>query len=1070
MAEALVIAAECILTKVVSIAANEIALALGYKKKLETLHEIVDLICAKLRDAERQKETEAVTVWMKHLKHAVGEADDVLDEVHYEMLRSEVNKRDRIARKVPSLPSLKKFSFRREIGHQIENISKKLLQINKQASLLGLQNAHFASVPDCINRETDPYLDEFEVVGREDDELHIIQLLTQPREDEKLTIVRIVGMGGIGKTTLAKSIYNDPKIEQHFDVRAWLCVSVKVDINTLLAKIYESFSGEECKSRTRVNLITNLRKQLGSKKYLLVLDDVWDEERAHWDDFRSCMLKVNSPNGCGILLTTRNLEIGIKAMTDDFRALQGLSHDHCWSIFKERAFGQSPLPELEEIGHDIVKKCRGLPLLVNVIGGMLRNYNDKEKWLSIKDNKVWDLEEVGDRVQNSLKLSFDNLPNSSVKRCFAYCSIFQKNKVMKKEELIQLWMALGLVQADESRNKEMEDVGNDIFQILVNNSLLQDVKRDEYGCITSCTIHDLVHDLSLSLSKHESLCLVSPTGDDTVCIPQVKHLVVDQYNLRINMSFKKLISMVSKKDMPARTLHTLFFKGEVESTISFQQLKCLRILKFNGCKIKNIDDSIGELVHLRYLDLSNTQINSLPKSLCKLYHLQTLKLCGCYRLKEFPKDMRNLISLRDFEFQESIPIHNVGQLTSLRTLPSFGVSTEKGHQIEELGHLKHLSGKLRIYNLEEVRSKEDALMADLSGKKNLDKIEFIWSKDKGANRNDKDVLEGLQAPKNVKSLIIENFYGDNFPAWAIKMNINLEGKQTPLNKLVDIKLSGCCCLNLPILENLPLLRNLVLRNMDNLTCLSSSLGQDANVTGPIKPLSPSLKLLKLRNMKRLEKWIDGATNNSTMISPVLEKLYISECPKMVLLDENYSHPLISLELRLCDNLVTFNSIYGLTSLKSLVIDRCHNLLGVPDLHNQSRSLRRLEITDCYGLTSLPSGFDYLGLLRLEIGPFSSTLDSFPSLQGIEKSMNRLHTLQLRGWPHWDSIPEEVKHLTSLTFLIMFGFGLRELPVWLANMSSIRLMMFDECWGLDKETVKGGAPREAEDVILNGEIV
>ncbi|CAH1429419.1 unnamed protein product [Lactuca virosa] len=723
MAEALVMAAEGILTKVVLVAANEISLALGYKKKLDTLHQTVDLICAKLRDAERQKGTEAVIVWLKHLKQVVGEADDVLDEVHYEMLRSEIKKTDRIARKVLSLPSLKKLSFRREISHKIENISKKLLQINKQANLLGLQNEQFTYVPDTLYRETDPYLDEFQVVGREDDELHIIQLLTQPRKEERLTIVPIVGMGGIGKTSLAKSIYNNTKIEQHFDVRAWLCVSVKVVINTLLAKILESLSGEECKSQTRVNLITNLQKYLGSKRYLLVLDDIWDEERAHWDDFRSCMLKVNPKSGSGILVTTRILEIGTMAMCEDSRVLQSLSDDHCWSIFKERAFvvGQSPLPELEEIGREIVKKCHGFPLLVNVIGGMLRNYNNKEKWLSIKDSKVWDLEAAGDRVQNSLKLSFDNLPNYTVKQCFACCSIFQKDKVIKREELIQLWMALGFVKADETRNKEMEDVGNEIFQILVSNSLFQDVKRDEYGYITSCSMHDL----ALSLSKHESLCLVSPKSDDIVRIPQVKHLIVNKYsedNIRINISFKKLISMVFKEDTTARTFHTLFFKGEVESTISFQHLKCLRILKFNGCKLTKIDDSIGELVHLRFLDLSNTQINVLPKSLCKLYHLQTLKLCGCYRLKELPNDMRNLISLRDFEFRENIPIHNVGQLTSLRTLPSFGVRKEKGHQIEELGRLKHLSGKLCIFNLEEISNKEDALSADLSKKKNLYKI------------------------------------------------------------------------------------------------------------------------------------------------------------------------------------------------------------------------------------------------------------------------------------------------------------------------------------------------------------
>lgn len=162
------------------------------------------------------------------------------------------------------------------MGHKIENISRKLVEINKQANDLGLQNEQPPGpVPGSLN----PYFEEFKIFRRENDEQRIIQLLTQLRKEETLTIVPIVGMGGVGKTTLAKSIYyNNPKIEHHFDVQAWVCVSVKSNVNALLAKIYKSLAREECKSQMRVNLITNLRNKLGSKRYLLVLDEVWNEE------------------------------------------------------------------------------------------------------------------------------------------------------------------------------------------------------------------------------------------------------------------------------------------------------------------------------------------------------------------------------------------------------------------------------------------------------------------------------------------------------------------------------------------------------------------------------------------------------------------------------------------------------------------------------------------------------------------------------------------------------------------------------------------------------------------------
>ncbi|KAL7611554.1 hypothetical protein Lser_V15G05603 [Lactuca serriola] len=976
MAEALVtIAAEGILKKVLSIAAGELAIAWGYEEKLTSLHRTLDLIRAKLRDAEQKKESEVVMVWLKQLKDVVGEADDVLDEVDYEMLRRQIKKQDQITRKVMCLPSLK----------------------------------------------------------RDNDKLHIIELLTKSRKEEKLSIVPIVGMGGIGKTTLAKSVYNDKKIEQHFDVKAWLCVSVKVDINTLLAKIYESLDKKKPTSDLRTNLIGSLNEQLTSKRYLLVLDDVWIEERPYWEEFRSCMLNVSSQNGSGILVTTRKLEIGTHDMHMDSCLLKGLSDDHCWDIFRERVFvaGTSSSLELEEIGHEIVKKCGGLPLLLNVMGGMLAHYNDIEKWLAIKNSKVWDLEEERDRVQKSLELSFDNLPNSI--------------------------MALGLVQADEERNKEMEDVGNDIFQILVSNSLFQDVERDEYGHITRCSMHDLVHDPSLSLSKHESLCLEDATNDDIACMPQVKHLAFYQ---KQNIKLVAEVSMFIERNTEARTLHTLFIEGEVDMKFPFQRLKCIRILQLKCYLIRELDDSIGRLVHLRYLDLAYTRIRVLPESIGKLYHLQTLKLSD--DIEQFPEAMRNLISLRYFQCDKNIPTNIVGQLTSLQTLPCFIVLKRKRHGIEELRHLNNLSGRLCISKLENVRSKEDAVKADLSRKKNLYDIELEWSRDCGGdNKNEKDVLEGLQPPRDVKKLEITRFYGDNFPEWVMKMAIDIEGKWTPLDKLVSITLYDCrSYLSLPTLEHLPHLQNLLLIQMDSLTCLRSS-----DVTGSTKPLSLSLRSLGLYFLERLEKWIDGEPNSSKTISPVLEKLDIYVCPNIICLDEYHPHPLVSLRISQCTGLVSIKSIQGLTSLECLEIFMCPSLSNIT---NQCHSLKTLSINNYDKLTSLPHGmFNCFAFLNeLTLGLFSKELDSFPSLQGIEKLSNHLQLLELRGWDHWELMPEELQHLTSLTLLCINRFGIKELPMWLTNMSSIQELRFNNCKGLNKEAVRRGVPREATNVRLN----
>ncbi|PWA68203.1 Cc-nbs-lrr resistance protein [Artemisia annua] len=1049
MAEALLtVAAEGILNKALSMAANEVAIALSYENKLTKLHKTLKMIRAKLSDAEGKKSTHAVKEWMDQLESIVDEADDVLDEVHYELLRREVKKRyqGNNARKIPSFLNFKKFLFKREMGHKIENVNTNFSHICEQASKLGLENENIEQAGNSHRSSTVPGLDEFKIVGRENDQLRIVELLTNSREVERLTIVPIVGMGGIGKTTLAKSVYNNPIIKESFDIRAWLCVSVKVEVDTLLANIYESLAREKVKSLMRVNVIEDLKEKLESKRYLLVLDDVWDEELAYWDEFRRCMLDVNSANGSSIIITTRKHKIGRNANIKDSYPLESLSYDDSWDMFEERA---SPLPAFVEIGRDIVQKCRGLPLLVDILGSMLYHYNtDIDKWLSIQKSGVWDADESC-RVQSILQLSFDNLPNSMVKKCLLYCSIFEKDEDISREELVQLWMALGLVHPDTKTNKEMEDAGNDIFQILVNNSLFQNVKKDELGDIYGCQMHDLVHDLLLSLSRREISRLVS----DDVQVPAVKHLALQQ------RGYKNLV-FDNKEDMTSRTLHTLFFAGQVKENISLKYFKCLRILKLNSY-LNEVPESVGELVHLRYLDLSYTNIRTLPKSIGKLYHLQTLKLLFC-SFREFPYEMRNLISLRHLVYasDDQAP-KDVGLLTSLRTLPSFQVGRQKGRQIEELGPLKHLGGTLNIRNLEEIGSKEDALKADLTRKPNLKMIEYCWSScDEGADRNDKEVLEGLQSSPNVKILEIQNFSGDSFPEWAMKMKIKTERNWTPLAKLVKIKLSNCNCVNIPMLEDLPLLQDLVLENMFMVTCLSSSSDQR-------KPLSPSLRSLELRGMKNLEKWTHAAVNSSTMLSPVLEKLEIHNCPKIILLDESLQHPLKHLTIMFCENLESVGSIQGLTSLQSLDINYCDSLLEIPDLHNQRCSLKDLTVRNCDKLTCLPGGFDCLSLLdHLSLGPFARPLYSFPSLSGIEKLGNHLNSLKLYGWSHWESIPEDIKHLNALRELVIYGFGVRELPMWLTNMSSIREIEFWNCRGLNEESVLQGVPREATRVYLN----
>ena len=218
-------------------------------------------------------------------------------------------------------------------------------------------------------------------------------------------------------------------------------------------------------------------------RYLLVLDDVWNEESLKWDSLITCLLGITSNIGNNIIVTTRSENVGAIMGALSQCHLEKLSDDECWSIIKKKVSPNERVLitlELEAIGRVIAKKCGGVPLAVKVLGGLMCRQIDTNKWLTIQDKEIWNSPHGSNEMLPILKLSYDHLPSSSLKQCFVYCSIFPKNYEINKEELIQLWMAEGFLQPFQRSNLVMEDIGNMHFDILLANSLFQDVEKDVY--------------------------------------------------------------------------------------------------------------------------------------------------------------------------------------------------------------------------------------------------------------------------------------------------------------------------------------------------------------------------------------------------------------------------------------------------------------------------------------------------------------------------------------------------------------------------------------------------------------
>ncbi|KAH9679163.1 hypothetical protein KPL71_026014 [Citrus sinensis] len=591
-------------------------------------------------------------------------------------------------------------AFRFRMGHQIKKIRERFDEIAKlsgEFNLIERLDDHRRVVHK--EREVTQSLVPLDIIGRDKDREKIIELLMQTSDgkSETVSVVPIVGIGGLGKTVVAQLVYNDQRVKEHFELRIWIRVFEDFGTRQIMRKIMESII---------VQIMTNyvfqgdlnthglqriLRDRLNGKRYLLVMDDVWNEDPEAWRKLKSLLL--GGANGSKILVTTRSRKVasimGRRGGTTGYN-LQGLPFEDCLSLFMKCAFEEErdKHPNLVKIGEEIVKKCGGIPLAVRTLGSLLYCLTDEHDWEYVRDNEIWQLEPKERGILPALRLSYDQLP-PPLKQCVAYCSIFPKGYQFYGDSLVQFWMAHGLLQS-HNKKEELEDIGMRYLKELLSRFFFQDLSFGMLGMETfSFKMHDLMHDLALLVAKDEFLVVNS----DCQSIPKsVRHLSFAAANASRN-NFSSLLSDQGR-------VRTIFFSTDddektsqsfVESCISKSQF--LRVLDLSGSAIEVCPREMGNLKHTRYLDLSkNYKIKKLPKSICELQSLQTLNLAGCLELEELPKDIRYLVNLRLLALttkQKSLQESGIRSLSSLRCL-SISSCWNLEHLFEEIDQLSVL--------------------------------------------------------------------------------------------------------------------------------------------------------------------------------------------------------------------------------------------------------------------------------------------------------------------------------------------------------------------------------------------
>jgi hypothetical protein len=645
MAELASTIAEKILEKLGSLAYEEFPLVLDIKSELTELEGTMTTIQPVLLDAEEKQATNRLlSTWLRQLKDIFSDADDVLDEVEYEVLKKQVMRTyGRTSREVCGLFSCcSAFAFRFQLGHKIKDIREKLGKIaadKDQFNLIPrLEDRHVMHGRRDMSHMTHSLVPPSAVIGRNDDIEKLISLLRQPDANMHDNVIPIVGLGGLGKTTIAKLVFDDKRVANHFELRIWVCVSEDFDVLRILRKILESVTRENIDEKLGVDSVqTRLRKCLENKKFLLVLDDVWNEDRNKWIELKEFL--SSGLEGSKIVLTTRSHRVASIVGTGPAYTLNCLPEPDCLSLFVKCAFKEGEdkqYPNLLEIGKEIVEKCKGVPLAIRILGSLLFSKVDEREWKFVRDNKIWKLEQKEGDILPALKLSYDQMP-SHLKQCFALCSVFKKDHGFDSDELIAFWMAHGLLNKtpNKSQNLELEDVGDMYIKELFSRSFFQEATNHFW--YYRFKMHDLVHDLALKVAEEECSSVKSYTQ---MVAGTVRHVSFFNNCREVPKCFYTISSGVRTILLMVQQVPAL-----IEACIS--RFKYLRLLDISNLSFEVLPSSIGTLKHLRYLNLCRSpRLKKLPNSICNLYNLQTLLLHYCPRLERLPKDTRKMINLR----------------------------------------------------------------------------------------------------------------------------------------------------------------------------------------------------------------------------------------------------------------------------------------------------------------------------------------------------------------------------------------------------------------------------------------
>ncbi|XP_075670907.1 disease resistance protein RPM1-like [Castanea sativa] len=868
-------AVSLVIQKLILLLVQEAKLLKGVHGEVTSIRREMEMIQSFLKDAdiraEKDDKSNVAKTWVKQVREEAYHMEDIIDKYLLHFAKQPHRRRQCLYFFPKIFHITVNLKARHVIASEIQGINKILEDIRRSGERYGFNAIEQGSSSSDVVSDTwnDPriaslFIEEAEVVGIESHRDKLINWLIEGPSNSM--VFSVVGIGGLGKTTLVKKVYDNNKVVSHFDCRAWIAVSQSYKMDELLRdmirqfyKARREFAPREIDIMKMPSLFEELKTYLYEQKYLVIFDDIWDT--GFWDHIK-CAFPDNV-KGNRIIITTRNKDVAPsnnESLDYYVYKLPSLPFKNSLELFCKKAFqregGQCPL-DFAKFSHDIVERCSRLPLAIVAIGGL---FSTKTKVVS-EWRKVFDSLSLEFEINSNLRslrrilsFSYHDLPYN-LKACFLYFGMFPEDCAINCARLTRLWIAEGFVR--EKGGMILEDVAQDYLNQLIHISLVQVDKEDFIGRIRKCRVHDMIHEVILSRSEELSFDLMSMSKYSNFERSARRLSIQNNVNTHlqnITTSQTRSILILGVDEVPNSFLSTCF-----------ANFKLMKIMDCEGAPIDYIPKEVGNLFHLRYLSLRDTKVQILPKSIGKLHNLETLDLkrslvselpmeiSGLRKLRylvaynrnkdtkfnidtrrgiKIPKGIRHLESLQKLfiiEATSATLITELGSLAQLRRLTISKLKRENGMDlctaIQKMSHLRSLeiyaTSEEELLNLQSLPSPPLLLQTlFLHGRleklpewipklKSIVRIALIWSKLM------EDPLKVLQALPNLMHLLLYDGYGGE--------QLHIEGRS--FQKLKELRFLNLGGLNRLIIDEgaLPFLEFLEIGDCPQLKEVSSGI-------------------------------------------------------------------------------------------------------------------------------------------------------------------------------------------------------------------------------------------------------